>query len=73
MSNFAAMDPMELFIGLLAGVFGVAYFIYGKNSGKFGFLLSGLALMVIPYFVHSIWPLGLTCTAICVAPFFVRI
>jgi hypothetical protein len=73
MSNFAAMDPMQLFIGLLAGVFGVAYFIYGKKSAKFGFLLSGLALMVIPYFVHSIWPLGLTCTAICVAPFFVKI
>ncbi|MDA0796396.1 MAG: hypothetical protein O2950_08190 [Proteobacteria bacterium] len=73
MSNFAAMDPMELFIGLLAGVFGMVYFMYGKKSAKYGFLLSGLALMVAPYFVYSIWPLGLTCTAICVAPFFVKI
>jgi hypothetical protein len=43
-----------LLIGMIAGVFGVAYFIYGKKQQKFAPMIAGVLLCVYPYFVESV-------------------
>ena len=46
---------MESFmIGFIAGVFGVAYFVYGKKQTKFVPMLSGVLLCLYPYFFESV-------------------
>ena len=44
----------SLLIGFVAGVFGVAYFVYGKRQVKFTPMLCGVALCVYPYFIDSV-------------------
>ena len=43
----------SLLIGFVAGVFGVAYFFYGKKQQKFTPMIAGALLCVYPYFVES--------------------
>ncbi len=53
---------IELFIGLIAGAFGMAYFVYGKRQAKFALMICGVALCVYPYStdgvlgLSAIWP-----------------
>lgn len=42
-----------LFIGFIAGVFGMAYFMYGKKRMKASAMIAGVLLCVYPYFVES--------------------
>jgi hypothetical protein len=44
----------ELIIGFIAGVFGVAYFVYGKKQAKFTPMVAGVLLCVYPYFLDSV-------------------
>ncbi len=44
---------MELLFGVLFGVIGSAYLVYGKRQYEPWFLVVGLALIVFPYFVSS--------------------
>jgi len=43
-----------LFIGFLAGVLGLAYFVYGKKQQRIGFLASGVGLCLYPYLVSGL-------------------
>lgn len=43
-----------LFIGLITGVIGMAYFVYGKKQSRPVPLVAGMALMVYPYFIDSL-------------------
>lgn len=43
----------SLFIGMIAGVFGVAYFVYGKKRTKLTPMIAGVLLCVYPYFIDS--------------------
>ena len=43
-----------LFISFIAGVFGMAYFVYGKKQAKLSAMLAGAALCVYPYFIDSV-------------------
>ena len=46
--------------GLIAGAFGVAYFMYGKRQQRFVPLIAGMLLCVYPYFVHgALWLAGI--------------
>ncbi|MDB6063016.1 MAG: hypothetical protein JWM78_3119 [Verrucomicrobiaceae bacterium] len=44
----------SLFIGLIAGAFGTAYFVYGKRQGKGSTMLAGAALCIYPYFIDNL-------------------
>ncbi len=44
----------SIFIGLLMGAIGMAYFVYGKKSTEFNFLIFGIILMVYPYLVNNV-------------------
>jgi hypothetical protein len=51
-----SFDATELFIGLVAGTFGMAYFIYGKKQSRFAAMISGVLLCVYPYVVSgTVW------------------
>jgi hypothetical protein len=46
----------QLFVGLIAGVSGMAYIVYGKRQAKFAPMVCGVALCVYPYMVDSrVW------------------
>jgi hypothetical protein len=43
-----------LFVGLIAGVFGMAYFVYGKKQMRVSAMVAGVLLCVYPYFIESV-------------------
>ena len=43
-----------LFVWIVAGALGVAYFMYGKRQENFGFLAAGVCLCVYPYLIHGL-------------------
>lgn len=57
--------------GIIAGAFGMAYFIYGKRQQRFAPLVAGMLLCVYPYFVHGTLWLVLVGLALLAAPFVV--
>ena len=44
---------LTLFVGILAGVVGLSYFIYGKRQERIGFLAAGVGLCVYPYLIEG--------------------
>ena len=63
------MSMTTIVIGLLAGLIGSAYFMYGKKTANFKMLFSGIGLCVVPYFIGNTILLVLACLAIAAAPF----
>jgi len=61
---------METFVwSIVFGIIGMGYFSFGRKQEKNIFLISGIALMLFPYFVDG---LTLTITigiTLCVLPF----
>ena len=58
-----------LLIGMLAGVFGAAYFVYGKRQARIVPLVSGVLLCVYPYFFESVLWLSIVGMLLLAAPF----
>ena len=44
-----------LWVGMVTGVIGMGYFVYGKKQSRPVPLVAGLILMVYPYFIDSLW------------------
>jgi hypothetical protein len=61
-----------LFIWLIAGIFGMAYFVYGKRAQRPVFLLAGIGLCVYPYLVSGVLLGLLVGVLIAAAPFLIR-
>ena len=57
---------------MLFGSIGVGYFIYGRKQRAAVPLVSGLALMVFPYFVSNVWLLVGVGVVLAAAPYFLR-
>ena len=66
-------DTASLLWGLLFGSIGLGYFIYGKKQNHTVALLSGIGLMVYPYFVTNAYALVLIGLALMAVPYFVRL
>jgi len=67
------LDTSSLLWSLLFGSIGLGFFVYGRRQKKVVPLVSGLALMIFPYFVSNtivLVTLGIVLIAI---PYFVRI
>lgn len=58
-----------LLVGILAGVFGLAYFVYGKRQQRIGFLAAGVALCLYPYLVSGVVLQILVGVGLLAAPF----
>ena len=48
------MNATTILIGFFFGLLGAAYLMYGKRRALFSFIICGLMLMIIPYFIHGI-------------------
>ncbi len=66
------MPPAStLFVGILAGVLGMSYFIYGKRQERIAFLAAGVGLCVYPYLVSGLALQILIGLGLAAAPFFI--
>ena len=68
-SLFGHFSMGALVVGVVAGLFGSSYFLYGKRQGNSSMLFTGVALWVVPFFISSALWLSLACGALVFAPF----
>jgi hypothetical protein len=66
------MDTSTLLWGLLFGSIGLGFFLYGRKQKTVVPLLTGLALMVFPYFVSNTILLVTVGIVLIAIPYFVR-
>lgn len=59
--------------GMVFGSIGLGFFLYGKKQKAIVPLVSGIALSVLPYFVHDLLMLFVVGISLIVLPYFVRI
>jgi hypothetical protein len=58
---------------MLFGAIGVGYFIYGRRQRRLVPFVSGIALMVVPYFVDATVAMVALCIAFMALPYFVEL
>jgi hypothetical protein len=58
--------------GVIFGSIGMGYVIYGKKQRRGAALLSGFALIVLPYVVSNVFLLVMIGIVLMVMPYFVR-
>jgi len=63
------MDGTSLMLSLLFGMVGVGYVMFGKRAERMTPVISGAALIVIPYFVSNILLLIVAGLALMLVPF----
>jgi len=66
------MSTTSLVLSFFFGVFGMAYFVYGKKQANWVAMACGAGLCVFPYFVSSNWLLALIGIALLAGPFVFR-
>jgi hypothetical protein len=59
----------SLFVGVVAGAIGLAYFVYGRRQKKFVPVIAGVLLSACPYFIDSLAWLCVVGALLMVAPF----
>ena len=68
------MDGTSLLIwGMVFGAIGLGFFAYGKKQKAIVPLVSGIALIVFPYFIANIYMLVIVGALLVVLPYFVKI
>lgn len=58
--------------GVLFGAFGMGYFLYGRKQNNFIAKISGIILMVFPYFISNTYLLVLIGAVFIALPFVVK-
>lgn len=71
-SLLGTMSMTALFIGIMAGLIGTAYFMYGRKTSSIPMLCSGVALCIVPYFIGNTILLLAACVAMVAAPFAIK-
>jgi hypothetical protein len=66
------MSNSAILWSVLFGSLGAGYALYGKKQRALVPFLSGLALMLFPYFIHNTYLLVAMGVALAVAPFIFR-
>jgi len=67
------MSTSLLVLGVIFGSIGLGYFLYGKKQRAVVPLVSGLVLMVVPYFISNTVVLVVVGVVILAIPYFVRL
>jgi hypothetical protein len=62
-----------LVLGVIFGSVGLGYFLYGKKQRAVVPLVSGLVLMVVPYFISNTIVLVVVGVLISAIPYFIRL
>lgn len=66
------MDTSTLLWGLLFGSIGLGFFVYGRRQKMVVPLLTGVVLMILPYFVSNTILLVMLGVGLVAIPYFVR-
>lgn len=64
--------PASLFASIVFGTIGLAAFLYGKKKPAWSPLITGLALMIYPWFVEQTWLLYTIGCGLCAALYLFR-
>jgi len=67
------MNTTLLFWGLLFGMIGLGFFMYGKKQKALVPLLCGLGLMIYPYFISNSYALVVIGVVLIAIPYFISI
>lgn len=67
------MEIYNLVFGVIFGSIGLGYFIYGKKQSNLVFRLTGIALMIYPYFFEDMWTLLAVGVGLLFVPRFVEL
>ena len=67
------MSTSLLVLGVIFGSVGLGYFLYGKKQRAVVPLVSGLVLMVVPYFISNTIVLVVVGVVISAIPYFIRL
>jgi hypothetical protein len=59
--------------GIIFGSIGLGFFVYGKKQKVIIPILSGIGLMVFPYFVSNIYIMVLSGIVLVALPYFIRL
>ena len=65
-------NASTLLWGVVFGSIGLGFFVYGKKQKAVIPFVSGIGLMVIPYFISNIYILILTGIVLVALPYFLR-
>jgi drug/metabolite transporter (DMT)-like permease len=66
------MSASSLIWSLIISSIGLGYFLYGKKATNIIALISGLILMIYPYFVQNILVSIVLGVALIIAPFIIK-
>jgi len=66
------MNEATLIWGVIFGSIGLGFFVYGKKQKAIIPMISGLVLMVFPYFVSNVYLIVLTGVVFSILPFVVK-
>jgi len=66
-------NASTLMWGIIFGSIGLGFFVYGKKQKAMIPILSGIALMVFPYFISNIYIMILSGIVLIALPYFIRI
>ena len=67
------MNTASLLLSMLFGVFGMAYFVYGKKQMKMSALASGAVLCIYPMFISNLLAMVGIGVALVALPFVVDV
>jgi len=67
------MNASTLIWGVIFGSIGLGFFVYGKKQKAVIPLLSGIGLMVFPYFTSNLYILILSGIILVALPYFIKI
>lgn len=65
-------NPSTLLWGVIFGSIGLGFFVYGKKQKAIMPLISGIALICIPYFVSNTYLLIFSGIVLIALPYFIR-
>lgn len=65
-------DPASLILASIFGLFGLAYFVYGKRETEIWFLIAGALLMLYPFFISGTLAIAVVGLVLTAAPFLAR-
>lgn len=66
-------NPSILIWGVIFGSIGLGFFVYGKKQKAIIPLLSGIGLMVVPYFISNMYILILSGIVLAALPYIIKI
>ncbi|MCD6585907.1 MAG: hypothetical protein J7K96_09120 [Desulfobacteraceae bacterium] len=66
-------NPSILMWGIIFGSIGLGFFVYGKKQKAVIPFITGIGLMVFPYFISNIYILVLSGIVLIAIPYFIKI